>query len=379
MWFFRQFPLAWRVLADRPARFALSIVGVAFAVVVMFTELGFLNGVTDSSINVSTLLASDLVVAHPRQEQLKSYVKFSGDYLREIQTVPGVEAAIPMYIAAPNWSNPQDGSRNRVLLLGVNVNDPQLNLPAIAKFRKELNETDTLIFDRRARIELGKVDVGTVSRVAGRPERVVGLFELGPNFAYEGNLIMSIDNFMKLPGNFPNRMDLGLIRVSPGVDREVVRKRIRDRLPGVIDVMTPEEVVQRERNFTTSHAPIGIIFGLGLVVGFAIGVVVCYQILFNEVSDHLPQFAMIKAIGHYPRFLTGLVLYEALILSIGGFLAGLGVALILYAYMEKGTALRMDMTPPRALLVLVLSSGMCLIAGRLALKKVNSADPADLF
>ena len=168
MWFFRQFPLAWRVLADRPARFALSIVGVAFAVVVMFTELGFLNGVTDSSINVSTLLASDLVVAHPRQEQLKSYVKFSGDYLREIQTVPGVEAAIPMYIAAPNWSNPQDGSRNRVLLLGVNVNDPQLNLPAIAKFRKELNETDTLIFDRRARIELGKVDVGTVSRVAGR-------------------------------------------------------------------------------------------------------------------------------------------------------------------------------------------------------------------
>ena len=114
-------------------------------------------------------------------------------------------------------------------------------------------------------------------------------------------------------------------------------------------------------------------------MGFAIGVVVCYQILFNEVSDHLPQFAMIKALGHYPRFLTSLVLYEALILSIGGFLVGLSVALVLYSYMEHGTALRMIMTPPRALLVLALSGGMCLLAGHLALKKVNSADPADLF
>ncbi len=379
MWFFRQFPLAWRVLADRPARFALSVVGVAFAVVVMFTELGFLNGVTDSSTNVAKLLASDLVVAHPKQEHLKSYVQFSADYLREIRDVPGVQAAVPFYYSPLNWANPQDGSRNRVLILGVDLADPQLNLPALETYRKDLAEADTVLFDRLARIELGRVQIGTRTRVEGHPERVVGLFELGPNFAYEGNLIMSTDNFMKLSGNYPGRVDLGLIRVAPGQDRQVVRQRILDRLPGLIDVMTPAQVVEREKKFTTDHAPIGVIFGLGLLVGFAIGVVVCYQILFNEVSDHLPQFAMIKAIGHFPRFLTGLVLYEALILSFGGYLAGLGVSLVLYAYMEKGTALRMIMTPPRALLVLALSSGMCLLAGRLALKKVHTADPADLF
>ena len=166
MWLFRQL-LAWRVLADRPMRFALSIVGVAFAVVVMFTELGFLNGVTDSSINLAKILDSDLVVAHPRQEQLKSYVEFPGDYLGEVRDVPGVALALPFYYTSLNWSNPQDGSRNRILIIGVDLENPQLKLPALARYKKELGEADTLIFDRLARPELGIVEIGTRSRVAG--------------------------------------------------------------------------------------------------------------------------------------------------------------------------------------------------------------------
>lgn len=379
MIFIRQFPLAWRVLTDRPARFALSIVGVAFAVVVMFTELGFLNGITDSSCNVASILDSDLVIAHPRQEHLKSYVQFSAFNLRQVNDVPGVLHALPLYFSADNWANPQDGSRNRVLVIGVDLSDPMLRIPALAQHVEELRKPGTVMFDRLARFELGKVEPGTHTLLGGVPVRVVGLFELGPNFAYEGNIIMGAENFTQMPGENPDFVDLGMVRLKPGEDREVVRRRIIERMHGLVAVMTPEEVFTRERNYTTNHAPIGIVFGLGLLVGFAIGVVVCYQILFNEVSDHLPQFAMIKAIGHLPRFLTGLVLNEALILSLGGYAAGLVVALFLYSFMQQGTALRMIMTPPRALLVLALSSGMCLLAGRLALKKVHSADPADLF
>jgi putative ABC transport system permease protein len=379
MWFLRQFPLAWRILSDRPGRFVFSVVGVAFAVVVMFTELGFLNGITDSSCNVAGILDCDLVIAHPHQEHLKSYVQFSAYNLRQVNDVPGVAHALPLYFAADNWANPQDGSRNRVLVLGVDLSDPMLRVPALAQHLEALKQPGAVLFDRRARIELGDVKESTRTLLDGRPVRVVGLFDLGPNFAYEGNIIMGTENFVEMPGQNRDTVDLGLVRLLPGQDPEVVRQRIREKLHGLVDVLTPREVFLREKRYTTDHAPIGIVFGLGLLVGFAIGVVVCYQILFNEVSDHLPQFAMIKAIGHLPRFLTALVLLEALILSIGGYLAGLATALFLYAFMEEGTALRMIMTPPRALLVLALSSGMCLIAGRLALKKVNSADPADLF
>ncbi len=374
-----QFLLAWRMLADRPGRFLLSVAGVAFAVVIMFTQLGFLNGITDSSINLADRLRADLVVVHPQQEHLKSGVEFSHFLLQQVRDVPGVAAALPLYLSANYWANPQDGGRNRVLIVGVDLDDPMLDLPELAAHRDALRGPDTALFDRRARAELGAVAPGTRSTLSGRPVRVVGLFDLGPNFAYEGHLLLGTANFLRLPRQRPDDVDVGLVRLAPGADPETVRQRIRDRLPGRLEVLTSAEVARRERDITTRKAPVGIVFGLGLVVGFAIGTVVCYQILFNEVSDHLPQFAMMKAIGHRPRFLAGIVLSEALILSGGGFLAGLAGGWGIYVFLEDRTALLMDLTVPRAGVIFVLTAGMCLLAGRLALKKVQATDPADLF
>ncbi len=379
MWFLHQFIFAWRILSDRPGRFALSVVGVAFAVVVMFAELGFLNGVTDSSINLAVRLRSDLVIVHPESEHLKSGTEYPLVYLHQVRDVPGVAAALPIYLSANYWLNPQDGSRNRVLIIGADVDDPMLDIPEITAHRTELRAPDTVLFDRGARYELGVVEPGTRSRLATRPVRVAGLFKLGPNFAYEGHLFLSTANFMRLPNQRAKDVDLGMVRVAPGQDVETVRRRIQERLPTQVHVLTPREMVERERLITTRKAPVGIVFGVGLVVGFAIGVVVCYQILFNEVNDHLPQFAMLKAIGHFPRFMTALVLHEALILSIGGYGLGAGVGWLLYDLLEEKTGLIMDLSGPRLLLVLALTTGMCLLAGRLALKKVHATDPADLY
>jgi putative ABC transport system permease protein len=114
-------------------------------------------------------------------------------------------------------------------------------------------------------------------------------------------------------------------------------------------------------------------------VGFAIGIIICYQILFNEVNDHLPQFATLKAMGHPPQFISGIVLYEALLMALAGFIPGLLAGAGLYILIEHFTQIRMFLTPGRVLLIFCLTSGMCLIAGHLALKKVHSTDPADLF
>jgi putative ABC transport system permease protein len=367
------------MLADRPARLALSLVGVAFAVVVMFTELGFKNGITDSSANFAGILGGDLIVVHPRQMHLKSYVTFPGAYLREVEDIPGVASASIICTGADYWSNPQDGSRNRVFIIGVDPDDPMLTVPELKGLGRDLRGEGTVLFDDRVRPELGRVSAGTRSRVGRMPVRVIGLFSLGPNFAYEGNVIMGLDNFYQLSPKNRGRVGLGMLRVAPGQSIAAVRARINERMAGKLVVLTPAEVLGRERKYTTDHAPVGIIFGLGLLVGFAIGTVVCYQILFNEVSDHLPQFAMIKAIGHFPRYLTSLVIQESLILSLGGYLIGLAAGAALYGLLQRSTALQMDLTAPRATLVLVLTSGMCLLAGFLAMKKVHATDPADLF
>jgi putative ABC transport system permease protein len=379
MGLFRQTPIAWRMLADKPARLAFSMLGVAFSVVIMFMELGFFNGTNDSSANLPPFFDCDLIVSNPQKTHLKTGEEFPALRLQQITSVPGVAAAVKFNTQAGYWWNPQDRTRNRVLIIGVNLVDPMFSIPAIREHRAELQLPETVLYDRLSRHDLGRIEIGTRSQIAATPARVVGLFELGPNFTYEGHLIVGLENYRQITGQSDDAVDLGLIRVAPGADVETVRREILARLPKDLLLLTPQEILTREVVVTTKRSPAGVVFGIGLLVGFAIGTIICYQILFNEVNDHLPQFATMKAMGHPPGFISGIVRSEALLLSIAGYIPGLLVSFGIYWIIEHFTQIRMFLTVPRALLVMVLTSGMCLLAARFAVKRVHSTDPADLF
>lgn len=367
------------MLTDKPARLTFSVLGVAFSVVIMFMELGFFNGVNDSSANLPPYFDCDLILSNPEKNHLKTGEEFNALRLQQVRQVPGVAAVVKFNSEAQYWWNPQDGTRNRVMILGVNLDDPMFSLPAIREHRKDLQMPDTILYDRLSRRDLGHVTPGTRSQLGLRPVQVVGLFELGPNFAYEGHIVTSLRNFQRITGQPEDVVDLGLIRVTPGANVEQVRREIYRRLPHDILLLTPKEIDRREIMVTTKRSPAGVVFGIGLLVGFGIGTIVCYQILFNEVNDHLPQFATMKAMGHPPRFISGIVLNEAVLLSLAGYLPGLAASYGIYGLIENSTQILMYLTIWRASLVLGLTTGMCLLAGHLALKRVHRTDPADLF
>lgn len=379
MRFLRPLPIAWSMLIDKPSRLALSVLAVAFSVVIMFMELGFFNGSNDSSANLPPHFDCDLILFHKEKNHLKTGEEFPLAWVFKARSVSGVSASVPLYSGADYWWNPQDGSRNRVFTLGVNLADPMFASAVIAANRTALQEPGAVIYDRLSRRELGLVEPGMTSTLGSIGVKVVGLFELGPNFTYEGHLLMSADTFNRMHGQSLDVVDLGLIRVQPGADVNQVRASLLAVLPPEANLLTPAEINAREIRVTTQRSPAGIVFGIGLLVGFGIGVIICYQILFNEVNDHLPQFATLKAMGHPPRFISGIVLHEALLMALAGFLPGLLAGAGLYLLIEHFTQIRMFLTPGRVLLIFALTSGMCLLAGHLALKKVHSTDPADLF
>lgn len=372
-------PVAWRMLTDKPSRFILSGLAVAFSVVIMFMELGFFNGCNDSAANLPPYFACDLLLSNVKKNHLKAGEEFPFAWVLQARDVPGVAAVEPLYTAADYWWNPQDGSRNRLYIIGVNLADPMFDPEAIAAHRRALEEPGTVLYDRLSRRELGRIEPGTVTTLGRARVKVAGLFQLGPNFAYEGNVLTSEDTFRLINTQPANIVDLGLIRVKPGANVEEVKRNLIKQLPPDALVLTTKEIYQREIDYTTKHSPAGIIFGIGLIVGFAIGVIICYQILFNEVNDNLPQFATLKAMGHSPRFISGIVMHEALLMAVIGFVPGAIIGDFLYRLLEHSTQILMYLTLGRLALIFVLTSGMCLIAGRLAIKKVHQTDPADLF
>ena len=118
---------------------------------------------------------------------------------------------------------------------------------------------------------------------------------------------------------------------------------------------------------------------LGTSMGFIVGTIICYQILFSDIVDHIREFATLKAMGYRPAFFISVVMQEAILLSLFGFGPGLVAAQLLYSTISPLTGLVMDMAASRIWLVLALTMTMCIISGLLTMTKVLTTDPAELF
>jgi putative ABC transport system permease protein len=285
----------------------------------------------------------------------------------------------------------QDRVLHPIRLLAFHPSDPVLTIPDVTEYAAQLREPGTALFDVRSKPRYGMPPPPDV--IANQPDielcnrslRLVGTFELGADFLTDGNLILTDTNFAKFfPGRVPggdplSQVDLGVIRIAEGAKLDEVRRAIAAELPDDIRVYTKQEFIDREIEFWGSSTPIGTIFSLGMVIGFLVGVVVCYQVISSDIGDHIPEFATLKAMGYRNRYFIGFVLQEALFLSILSFIPGLLISLGLYAILARATALLMFLNFERAFVVFILTAGMCLASGCMAMRKVLAADPADLF
>lgn len=158
-----------------------------------------------------------------------------------------------------------------------------------------------------------------------------------------------------------------------------MRSQLATGLPNDVKVLTLEDFAAIEKNYWTNVTGIGFIFDLGVGVGFIVGIVIVYQILYSEVSDHLPEYATLKAMGYSDRYLLGVLTQEALLLGILGYIPGFILSFGLYQVVYAATLLPIAMTLERAGSVLVLTIIMCSVSGAIAMLKLCSADPADVF
>jgi putative ABC transport system permease protein len=192
---------------------------------------------------------------------------------------------------------------------------------------------------------------------------------------------VSESNFLRLFSSYRKlgEIDIGVIQLKPHADAASVLKKIEFTLPKDIKVLTKQGFVDFEKNYWKTSTSIGFIFTLGVGMGFIVGTVIVYQILYTDVSDHLAEYATLKAMGYKNFYLELVVLQEAIILSILGYIPGFALSLGLYDLTQKATFLPIEMKPDRALIVMILTILMCSISGLIAIRRLRKADPADIF
>ena len=382
----RRIPLAWLLLSRQPARLAVALAGIAFAGILMFMQLGFRDGLFDASVTVHKLFDADLVLISPRTMSSIGMASFPRRRLVQAMADPAVRGITPVNWNLLLWRNPQTRSTRSILVLGFEPSEPLFTDPSIAVKAKDLSQKGRVLFDQRSRPEFGPIaswfNQGKIveTEVAGKRVRVTDLVSLGPSFGADGNMLTSRETFLKLmPSTSPGSIELGLIRLEPGTDLEAASRRIKALLQNDVKILSKQGFEEFEKNYWRSSTAIGFIFTLGSAMGFVVGCVIVYQILYSDVSDHLPEYATLMAMGYRLAGLLGVVAREALILAALGYLPAYVTAELLYGLVRSGTRMPVVMDPQRALLVFSLILVMCLGSAAVAMRRLADADPAEIF
>lgn len=383
----RPIPLAWLQLTREPLRLTIAVAGVGFAVLLILMQLGFRDAMFDSAVRYHHALDYDLAMVSPKTHFIVNPETFARRRLYQALGYAGVAKVTPVYLGQQYWKNPDEPTETRAIFaVGINPSDDVVDLAGVQRAWDRVKRPDYLLFDRASRPEFGPIverfESGerVLTEMGARTVEVTGLFELGTSFGIDGSVITSDLNFLRLfPNRSPGAIDLGLVELEGGADPEVVRDVIKSNIPRDVDVLTRAGFIAREKDYWNRNTPIGYVFLFGVIMGLGVGGVIVYQILFSDVSEHLREYATLKAIGYSNRYLFSVVLQESIFLALLGYVPGVLITLGLYWVTDIATGLPLSLTTERALFVLVLTLAMCCVSGMIALRKVRSADPAEVF
>ena len=377
--------LAWRQLSTDRKRFATALAGVSFGVVIMLFQLGIHQAFMTMVIRPIVAVQGELMLISPDFQYLLSPGDFPERRLYQTLADDGVDAVYPLSISYQKWRNPVDGRKVDTALIGVRAGKNPFIIPEVIGRDDILTNPEAVLHDDGSSPDFGDVSGlfrknGTVdTEISGRRVRVGGIFSMGQTLAAYGHTVVGMETYQRLSGLSAGIINIGLIRLKPGVDPQKAALRIRQMVPEDVEVLTRDELILREQTYWQNNTPVGFIVLAGMILAMFVGAVIVYQILYTDINDHLKEYATLKAIGLGQGYFVKFIISESLILLSLGFLPGLIVSGLLFILADASAGLPTRLTLSGTLTVFTLTGCMCLVAGLLATKRLRSVDPADIF
>ncbi len=379
-------PFAWLQITAERKRFTAAAAGMAFAVLMMLLQVGLHSGLYEQGVRPFRKMSGDIVIVSSQYEYLCVPRLFNADRLYRAKAVPGVATVSPLWLGTLPLKNPVTGQGRDVFVMAFDPEQKVFNDAEIEAGRASLAAGDTILFDRFSHKNFGPFDSMLTERGGSvatelneKSVRVTGTFEVGQTLGLDGNIIAGRDAFLRtIPGASPDSIMMGLVTLTPGADPAKTVESLRKLLPADVRVLTMSDMVKSETEYWDSRTPIGVIITSTMVLSFIVGAVVVFQILYTDVTDHLPEYATLKSIGFADDYFTKVVIQEAVILSIAGFIPGAILTGPVYHFLASKTGIPVVYTLPNLALVLGVSITMCVIAGLGATRQLAHANPADI-
>ena len=365
---------------------------VALATVVIFMQIGFRNGLFESSVRIHRLLDADIILLSKKSIGASYLESFSDRELYRVLGDRRVDSVSPVNWGLQLWRNPVDRTFKPILALGFEPSLPFLLEDELGEGgsyynQQALNIPGRVIFDTLSRREFGvqESDITMMAHglldteIEGKAAKIVGLVRIGPSFGSDGTVLMSRESYSRGKGSGIHQIEVGLVRLIDPSKAEEVARDLAKHAPRDIVVLTKEGFIQKEKEYWMRTTAIGLIFNFGVVLGIVGGIATIFQVLAANIVEHREEYATLEAMGYSGSYIKGIVAKQGLILTAIGFVPGLGVSNLLYEMISKSTRLPITMSTSLAAEIFLVVLGMNLVSGYLAIATTSSIDPAEIL
>lgn len=366
-------------LRHQPRRTFAALAGLTFTVVLVFMQLGFLAGARRGITQVVDGFDFDLVIVSDRFQTLENRERFDRARLMQAQVVPGVASVAPLSIA--NVSLRDELGREHAVLqvLGVPLRAGLVQDRGIRRQLPRLEGGTTVLFDTFASFNPGRELVGTDVWFNRTRLHIAGSYAMGAGLYADGTAMIDHEVLWRVAGFAPRLVDFGLIRLQPGAEAVRTARALQAALPRDVLILTRRELIEGQQDYFVRVKPVGVVFKIGALVACLAGATILYQVLANDVTARLRDYATLQAMGFPRRFVHGVALMQGLLYTLLGFFPGLLLAAVIFHLARGWTHIPVGIDGWLGLKALGLIFAGCALAAALALGRVRRSEPAELF
>ncbi|HUD68272.1 MAG TPA: ABC transporter permease [Candidatus Sulfotelmatobacter sp.] len=370
-------PLAQRNLFHDKVRLTVTLTGIVFSVVLIVVQLGLFIGFTTATSNLIDHSGADLWITSKNVPYVEQGVAFSERKLNQVRAVEGVADAQKIIARWTQWKR-HDGGQDSVQIVGINVDD-RLERPwnVVEGRVEDLKSPDAVILDELYKRKLGVTRVGEVFEVGGHRARVVGFTRGIRSFTTSPYVFTSFKNAQSYAGLREDQTMFILVKLAPGADLQRVRRELLEHVTDV-EVFTTAQFSRMTTFYWMFTTGAGVAVLIAAALGLVVGFVVVAQTIYATTVDHIREFGTLKAMGAPNSYVYKVIMKQAAISAVIGYVLGMIVsAFVVNASQKGGAAILMPTSMAVGMFFLTLT--MCVGAALVSINKVTRIDPAMVF
>ncbi|MEA2561040.1 MAG: putative transport system permease protein [Acidobacteriota bacterium] len=370
--------LARKNLLHDKLRFLITVSGVAFAVTLVFVQMGLFMGLLDNASITIEHIDADLWVTSKNTPNVDFAQTFPETAVQRVRSVPGVERADNLIVWFMTVALPTGAKEGTLVYALEDFERWKFPWNVIEGDLTDLRRGNYLFLDDSAEKRFGDFQIGEYREVIGHRMKIIGRTRDALSFSTTPILFLDYRRAQEMsPDELAGNTTYVLVKLAPGANVEAVRREIEHRLRHN-DVHTRAEWAAQSRRYWVESTGLGLNLAMTVFLGCLVGVVVVAQTLYTSTMEHIKEFGTVKAIGGSNWDIYKILGEQATIAAIVGFALGGIMSWFLRPAMAN-IGLKLIISPSFAATVGVGTLVLCLAAAMISFRKVARIDPALVF